>query len=139
MKELPVAFAQRMKALLGAEYADYEASLAQPAVRAFRVNTNKISLDDFEKLNIFSHEKIPYVETGYYLDYDKVGNHPYHHAGMIYVQDPGAMAPAECLDIQPDWRILDLCAAPGGKSWKTSWGRRASSSPTRSFLPAAAS
>ena len=68
------------------------------------------------KINIFSSEKIPYVDNGYYFKYDKIGNHPYHHAGMIYVQEPGAMAPAECLDTNPDWRILDLCAAPGGKS-----------------------
>ena len=116
MKQLPEAFVQRMKGLLGAEYEAYEASFQSPAVRAFRVNTNKISLEDFEAINIFSKEKIPYVETGWYLEYDKIGNHPAHHAGMLYVQDPGAMAPAECLDIQPDWRILDMCAAPGGKS-----------------------
>lgn len=116
MKQLPEAFVQRMKGLLGAEYEAYEASFQSPAVRAFRVNTNKISLEDFEAINIFSKEKIPYVETGWYLEYDKIGNHPAHHAGMLYVQDPGAMAPAECLDIRPDWRILDMCAAPGGKS-----------------------
>ncbi len=117
MKELPLEFAARMKALLGeAEFARYEESLQEPAVRAFRVNTEKISIDEFEKINLFSSEKIPYVETGYYLEYDKVGNHPYHHAGMIYVQDPGAMATAECLDVQPDWWVLDMCAAPGGKS-----------------------
>ena len=116
MKTLPEAFVSRMKALLGEEYKDYEASFSEPAVKSFRVNTNKISLEDFEKINCLGGEKIPYVETGYYLNYEKVGNHPYHHAGMIYVQDPGAMAPAECLDIQPNWRVLDLCAAPGGKS-----------------------
>ena len=116
MKALPAAFAARMKELLGNEHSLYEASFDQPSVRSFRVNTGKISLADFDQINPFSHEKIPYVETGYYLDYEKAGNHPYHHAGMIYIQDPGAMAPAECLDIQPDWRILDLCAAPGGKS-----------------------
>ena len=116
MKTLPEAFVSRMKALLGEEYKDYEASFSEPAVKSFRVNTNKISLEEFEKINCLGGEKIPYVETGYYLNYEKVGNHPYHHAGMIYVQDPGAMAPAECLDIQPNWRVLDLCAAPGGKS-----------------------
>ena len=117
MKELPLEFAARMKVLLGDEgFARYEEALQEPAVRAFRVNTEKISPEDFEALNLFSCGKIPYAETGYYLDYDKVGNHPFHHAGMIYVQDPGAMAPAECLDIQPDWWVLDLCAAPGGKS-----------------------
>ena len=98
------------------EFSLYEASFEENAVRAFRVNTEKISLNDFAAVDIFSNGKIPYVENGFYLDYDKIGNHPFHHAGMIYVQDPGAMATAECLDIQPDWWVLDLCAAPGGKS-----------------------
>ena len=117
MKTLPAEFVQRMKRLLGEEeYRLYEASFDQSAVRAFRVNTEKISVEEFAEIDPFSSEHIPYVETGFYLNYDKVGNHPFHHAGMIYVQDPGAMATAECLEIQPDWWILDLCAAPGGKS-----------------------
>lgn len=116
MKKLPEEFVIRMKSLLGDEFEKYEKSLSELPVRAFRVNTDKISLEDFEKINVFSKTKIPYVENGFYLEYDKVGNHPYHHAGMIYVQEPGAMAPAECLDINPDWCVLDMCAAPGGKS-----------------------
>lgn len=116
MKQLPNEYAKRMSELLGEEYSAYENVLKDAPVKGFRVNTHKISLADFEKVNIFSKEKIPYVENGFYLDYEKVGNHPYHHAGMIYVQEPGAMAPAECLDINPDWAVLDMCAAPGGKS-----------------------
>ena len=117
MKALPIEFVSRMKQLLGEEeYSLYEDSFRQNAVRAFRVNTEKISVKDFSEIDPFSSEPIPYVETGFYLNYDKVGNHPFHHAGMIYVQDPGAMATAECLEIQPDWWILDMCAAPGGKS-----------------------
>lgn len=116
MKQLPNEYTERMKTLLGEEYADYEKAMNDAPVKAFRVNTDKISLENFEKLNIFGKEKIPYVENGFYLDYDKVGNHPYHHAGMIYVQEPGAMAPAECIDIGPEWTVLDMCAAPGGKS-----------------------
>ena len=117
MKELPVEFAARMKQLLGEEeFRLYEDSFRENAVRAFRVNTEKISVKDFAEIDPFSSEQVPYVETGFYLDYDKVGNHPFHHAGMIYVQDPGAMATAECLEVQPDWWVLDLCAAPGGKS-----------------------
>lgn len=116
MKELPTEYKNRMKELLKEEYAEYEKSLGEPPVRAFRVNTDKISAEEFEKINVFGKEKIPYVENGYYLDFDKVGNHPFHHGGMIYVQEPGAMAPAECVDINPDWKILDMCAAPGGKS-----------------------
>ncbi len=116
MKELPKEYKERMKKLLGEDYEKYEAALDSAPVKAFRVNTDKISLEDFEAINMFSKEKIPYAETGFYLDYEKVGNHPFHHAGMIYVQEPGAMAPAECVDIDPDWKILDMCAAPGGKS-----------------------
>lgn len=116
MKDLPIEYKKRMKTLLGDEYESYEKALLEPPVRAFRVNTDKISLDEFEKINVFSSKKIPYVENGFYLNYDKIGNHPYHHAGMIYVQEPAAMAPAECIDINPDWKILDMCAAPGGKS-----------------------
>lgn len=116
MKALPSDFSERMKRLLGNDFEKYEKALTEEPVRAFRVNTDKISLEDFEKINIFGKEKIPYVENGFYLDYDKIGNHPYHHAGLIYVQEPGAMAPAECVDIKPEWKILDMCAAPGGKS-----------------------
>ena len=116
MKNLPIEFVNRMKALLGDEYQLYEKALSEPPVKAFRVNKSKISIDDFEKINPFGKEKIPYVEGGYYLDYEKVGNHPFHHAGLIYVQEPAAMAPAECIDIEENTNVLDMCAAPGGKS-----------------------
>lgn len=116
MKDLPIEYTERMQILLGENYDDYINAYNSPAVRAFRVNTDKISLEDFEKINVFSNEKIPYVENGFYLNYDKIGNHPYHHAGMIYVQEPAAMTPAECVTVEPDWIVLDMCAAPGGKS-----------------------
>ncbi len=113
---LPEEFKDRMKKLLGDEFGDYEKSLDEKPVRAFRVNTDKISVEEFKKLCPFEIEQIPYVSNGFYFDYDKIGNHPYHHAGMLYVQEPAAMAPAECIDIESDWKILDMCAAPGGKS-----------------------
>ena len=116
MIQLPQQFADRMKKLLGNEYDNYLRALEEPPVRAFRVNTDKISLEEFEKINPFNTEKIPYVENGFYFTDEKIGNHPYHHAGMIYVQEPGAMAPAECVDVDPDWCVLDMCSAPGGKS-----------------------
>ncbi len=116
MKELAREYTDRMKKLLGSDFNEYMKALEETPVRAFRVNTEKISVEDFEKINVFSSERVPYVENGFYLDYDKIGNHPYHHAGMIYVQEPAAMGPAECVDISPDWKILDMCAAPGGKS-----------------------
>lgn len=116
MKKLPEKFVERMKKLLENEYSLYEQAVNCQPVRSFRVNTHKISLQDFAKINPFDNEKIPYVDNGFYLSNEKIGSHPYHHAGMIYVQEPAAMAPAECVEIQPDWKVLDMCAAPGGKS-----------------------
>ncbi len=116
MKELDKNFVSRMKDLLKDEYNDFEAAINAEPVRAFRVNTTKISLKNFAEINPFGNEKIPYVDNGYYLNFEKVGNHPFHHAGMIYVQEPAAMAPAECVEISSNWKILDMCAAPGGKS-----------------------
>jgi len=116
MIKLPEKFEQRMKVLLKEEFSAYINSLQKPPVKGFRVNTEKISLNDFEKINPFGNKKIPYVENGFYLDFEKVGNHPFHHAGMVYVQEPAAMAPAECVDLDGDLTVLDMCAAPGGKS-----------------------
>lgn len=116
MKALPEKFENRMRELLKDDFNNYIDTLNTEPVKAFRVNTDKISEEAFEKINIFGNEKIPYVKNGYYLDFEKTGNHPYHHAGMIYIQEPAAMAPAECIDIDPAWTVLDMCAAPGGKS-----------------------
>lgn len=116
MKALPKPFTERMKVLLGDRFESYLKAISEPPVRALRVNTAKISLTDFEKSADFPIEKIPYVENGYFFECEKIGNHPLHHAGAIYVQEPAAMMPAECLNIQHDWKILDMCAAPGGKS-----------------------
>ncbi len=113
---LPKEYENRMKTLLGDEFSDYIKSLNEEPVKGFRVNLSKIALEDFEKINPFGNEKIPYVDNGFYLNYEKAGNHPYHHAGLIYVQEPAAMAPAEALKINPEWTVLDMCAAPGGKS-----------------------
>ena len=113
---IPSEFEKRMKELLGKDYAEYENAIGEKAVRSFRINTNKISEEKFLEMNPFGGEKISFADGAYYFDYDGIGNHPYHHAGMIYVQEPAAMAAVACVDIKPDWNILDLCAAPGGKS-----------------------
>lgn len=116
MKVLPKAFEERMKNLPGFDITAYKEAFNEKPVKGFRVNTDKITLEDFMKINVFGTEKIPYAENGFYLDYERAGNHPFHHAGMIYIQEPAAMAPAECIDIDTNWKVLDMCAAPGGKS-----------------------
>lgn len=116
MIELPQKYKERMEKLLGNEFSLYEKALEEKAVKGYRINSEKVLPNVKDKLKIFGCEKIPYVENGYYLNYEKAGNHPYHHAGMIYIQEPGAMAPAECVDVCENWNVLDMCAAPGGKS-----------------------
>ncbi len=116
MKKLPDKFIQRMRSYPNFDLDSYLSILENEPIKGFRVNTEKISTQEFDSINIFGKEKIPFVENGYYLEYEKAGNHPFHHAGLIYIQEPAAMAPAECIDIGPQWKILDMCAAPGGKS-----------------------
>ncbi|MBR6532101.1 MAG: hypothetical protein IKT61_06330 [Clostridia bacterium] len=119
---LPQEFLLRMKDLLGSDYDAFLKSYNETPVRSFRINTNKISEADFLKINPFGGEKIPFAENAYYFDFDKIGNHPYHHAGMLYIQEPAAMSAVASIDIVEDWKVLDLCAAPGGKSSQAAVG-----------------
>ena len=113
---LPDEFKERMKLLLQDQYAKFLETYKDKSVKSIRINTNKITVADFLKINPFKLEAIPYTQDGFYIEEDSLGNHPYHHAGLFYVQDPAAMMPVNCLEIEPDWLVLDLCAAPGGKS-----------------------
>ncbi|MBE6589092.1 MAG: hypothetical protein E7643_02830 [Ruminococcaceae bacterium] len=121
--ELPSAFEARMKQLLPcAEYDAFLRALTQErAVKGLRVNTKKIRPEVFESISPFALEKIPYVDGGYIVSDDAgAGKHPYHHAGAYYMQDPGAMATVAAIPrtlwTRRGLRILDLCAAPGGKT-----------------------
>lgn len=106
-------FIVRMKELLGEDgLKNYLEELERPSPRALRVNNIK---GDVSKLDI-KLSPVPYSKSCYYFDSERIGNHPLHHAGLIYVQEPGAMIPISCLDIKSDWKIFDTCSAPGGKS-----------------------
>ena len=73
--------------------------------------------EEFLKKAPFTLQPVTWESNGYYYDgQDTPGKHPYHEAGVYYIQEPSAMAPAAYLDAQPGEKILDLCAAPGGKS-----------------------
>ena len=110
---LPQEFLTRMKAQLGEEYTDYLQSLERPRAVALRVNPLKA---DTLKLP-FVGENIPWEPCGYYYDPEaRPGLHPYHDAGVYYLQEASAMSAVALLDPQPGERICDLCAAPGGKS-----------------------
>lgn len=117
MMELPVAFCERMERMLGAEYEAFYRSYEQPRTHGLRLNTRKVSEYEFVKQLPFATEKIPWANGGYYYTEEaRPGKHPYHEAGLYYIQEPSAMAVAELLDPKPGEKILDLCAAPGGKS-----------------------
>ena len=115
---VPDRFKEKMQGILGDEYPDFIKALEEkPAVRGMRANLIKTTPEKLLSDNEFELESLEYVENGFILREDRaMGASPYHHAGMVYMQDPGAMASAAALDIDPDWWVADLCAAPGGKS-----------------------
>lgn len=114
---LPEAFLERMKTLLGDEYEDFLQSFDGEHYRGLRVNTRKISAEDFLQKQVFELRKVPWTENGfYYGEQDQPGKHPLHEAGTYYIQEPSAMAPVPFLEVKPEERVLDLCAAPGGKT-----------------------
>lgn len=114
---LPPEFEHRMHKMLGAEYEQFEKSLRESPFSALRINTLKADPQILRKQLPFPVRPVPWAQDGYYYGPDdKPGRHPYHDAGVYYIQEPSAMAPAEYLEAAPGERILDLCAAPGGKS-----------------------
>ena len=116
MISLPAEYTRRMQALLGDDYDSYLASFDTAPQKALHVNRSVISPEAFERLADFEIRGLPYYRGGYTFREEGLGNHPYQHAGMFYIQEPSAMSPVAAVDIDPHWRALDLCAAPGGKS-----------------------
>lgn len=116
---LPDKFKERMMRLLGKEYESFERTLTKmPAKKGIRVNPLKMGDGNITEELSIPDAPIPYVKDAYFLPdgYEGIGLEPSHHAGRIYVQDPGAMATAASVDIKEDFFVADLCAAPGGKS-----------------------
>ena len=110
---LPEAFLKRMEQQLGTDYPAFLTSLERPRAVALRFNPLKGNAPSLP----FTQENVPWEPHGYYYDPEqRPGLHPYHEAGVYYLQEASAMAPVALLDPQPGERICDLCAAPGGKS-----------------------
>lgn len=117
MNLLPDTYEKEMKKLLGNEYEAYIHSFDRPVYHGLRVNTLKISTEDFLKQFPYHLEPIPWTDNGFYYNPDDpVTKHPYYFAGLYYIQEPSAMLPGAVMPIEPDDRVLDVCAAPGGKS-----------------------
>lgn len=117
---LPQPFAERMKAMLGEEYGDFLAAYTKERQYGLRLNPLKTDKDTFLKRMPFVLEPVVWAEEGfYYRPEQQPGRHLFHEIGAYYIQEPSAMAVVEALAPQPGERILDLCAAPGGKSTQT--------------------
>lgn len=117
MSNLPESFLATMKELLGDEFEAFLEGYDHPRQYGLRVNTDKISVEQFERIAPFSLKKIPWISNGYsYAAEDMPARHPFYTAGLYYLQEPSAMSPASRLPINPGDRVLDLCAAPGGKA-----------------------
>ena len=123
IETLPPAFLIRMQALLGSEYPAFLAAYQQAPVTGLRINTLKIKSEAWRALTPYPLTPVPWCPGGYVITPSDSGftpgppgKHPFHAAGLYYLQDPSAMAAAELLAPQPGERVLDLAAAPGGKT-----------------------
>ena len=113
----PDKFLEYMRNLLGEEYDEYINCLNSPSNHGIRVNRLKVEAADFKKISPFDLTEIPYIDNGFIYDNkDNPAKDAYYHAGLYYLQEPSAMLPANRLPIEKGDRVLDLCAAPGGKA-----------------------
>lgn len=114
---LPDLFLERARRLLGEEFDEFLAALEGEPVRGVRANLTKTDTATVARLLGGHVRPIRYVENGFILDGEvRIGQTAEHHAGMVYVQDPGAMSALAAVDLRGDELVLDACAAPGGKS-----------------------
>ena len=115
--QLPEKFLKTMEQILGEEYGAFLESFDGKRQFGLRVNTAKMKLEEFERIAPFHLSKIPWIADGYfYEEEDAPAKHPFYAAGLYYLQEPSAMTPASRLSVTPGERVLDLCAAPGGKA-----------------------
>ena len=115
--QLPQAFVERMKESLGEEADTFLASYDTPRAYGLRRNPLKMEREQFEAQMPFALETVSWAEEGYYYqEAERPGRHPFHEMGLYYIQEPSAMCVVEVADPKPGEYVLDLCAAPGGKS-----------------------
>lgn len=117
MADLPQSFLDSMKEILGEDYEAFLTGFDGQRQYGLRVNTLKMNLEEFERIAPFHLKKVPWISNGYFYNAEDVpAKHPFYSAGLYYLQEPSAMTPASRLKVQPGERVLDLCAAPGGKA-----------------------
>lgn len=114
---LPQQFLDRMERMLLEEYDAFLTGYDRPEFLSLRVNPLKGDIQTLQQKVDFLRDAVSWEKYGfYYKEGDRPGKHPYHEAGVYYIQEASAMAPAGNLGVVPGEKVLDLCAAPGGKS-----------------------
>lgn len=117
MADLPERFLATVQEILGEEYEAFLSEFDDTRHYGLRVNTSKISREEFERIAPFHLTPIPWIENGYFYEKeDNPARHPFYAAGLYYLQEPSAMTPASRLKVYPGEKVLDMCAAPGGKA-----------------------
>lgn len=113
---MPQEFLERMQTILKDEYPQFLESYQESPSRAIHVNTQKVTVEQFLKYSFFPVQKLSFTPNGFVHQEEKIGNHIGHHLGLFYAQEPSAMIPVSSLSFRKDWKVLDLCASPGGKT-----------------------
>ncbi len=108
-------FLTRIQSYIPDEFDEFEKSLSNDMYKGLRVNTKKLDVDSFSSQVDFEVQKAPFSKNGFYVN-ESLGLHPFHISGSFYLQEPSASSVVSVMDVQPDDTVLDLCAAPGGKS-----------------------
>jgi len=117
MKDLPEKYLNRMKTLLGDEFKDFLKAYELPVCRGIRFNQRKARPETIRQLtDQWKLKPVSWCATGFYYEDGRPGLSPYHDAGVFYIQEPSAMSVVEEAKIEESDLVLDLCAAPGGKS-----------------------
>lgn len=115
--KLPLKFQETMKEILKDDYDKFLDSYNHPVYNGIRLNTLKITPDEYMALTKEDLEPVAWNELGFYCDSTRsVSRNPLYYAGLYYIQEPSAMMPASLLPVNPKDIVLDMCAAPGGKS-----------------------
>ncbi len=118
MISFPDEFIAELKGIFGDDITEYLNRADDEPFKGISVNRLKTDPERLIPLLPFEVRKSPFYKDGYYYsdDIQSIGRHPLHHAGAFYVQEPSASSAVSLLDIHKGDTVLDLCAAPGGKS-----------------------
>ena len=115
---LPQEYLDKMQKLLGNEFEAYLESFNEKRLYGLRVNTLKVEVEKFKQMVDWELESVPWCKEGFYYNGEEVrpAKHPFYSCGLFYIQEPSAMSTGAIIPIEPYDRVLDMCAAPGGKS-----------------------